>query len=141
MRGLEPDTFDAVINVASSHAHGGYPAALLALRAGATGGVVLLGEGYWARTPSPSSWTRSAARRRTSSARSTELLAQARAAGLEPALQALASVADWARYEETLAANAERGGAGRVRAADPRPSRAARRRRHARVRAAGARRR
>jgi SAM-dependent methyltransferase len=50
--GLEHGSFDAVVNVASSHAHGGYPAALGALAALARpGGVVLLGEGFWARRP------------------------------------------------------------------------------------------
>ena len=42
--------FDAVINIASSHAHGGFPAALEALRA--LGRVVLYGEGFWRRAPS-----------------------------------------------------------------------------------------
>src|SRR3954471_16117785 len=45
---------DAVINVGSSHVHGGYPAALGALRAlVADGGAVLFGEGYWREHPSP----------------------------------------------------------------------------------------
>ena len=43
-------TFDVVINVGSSHAHGGFPAALEALRALAR--VVLYGEGFWRRHPS-----------------------------------------------------------------------------------------
>jgi len=42
--------FDAVINVGSSHAHGGFPAALDALRALAP--VALYGEGFWRRAPS-----------------------------------------------------------------------------------------
>ncbi|MGZ6564889.1 MAG: methyltransferase domain-containing protein [Solirubrobacteraceae bacterium] len=42
--------FDAVINVGSSHAHGGFPGALTALRDLAP--VVLYGEGFWQRPPS-----------------------------------------------------------------------------------------
>src|SRR6185369_8058331 len=52
--GLEPEAFDLVMNVAASHAHGGFPAALGALAALARpgGGLVLFGEGYWTRPPS-----------------------------------------------------------------------------------------
>jgi SAM-dependent methyltransferase len=42
--------FDAVISVAASHAHGGFPLALKALRR--LGPVVLYGEGFWKRSPS-----------------------------------------------------------------------------------------
>jgi SAM-dependent methyltransferase len=42
--------FDAVINVGSSHVHGGFPAALETLRGVAP--VVLYGEGFWRRPPS-----------------------------------------------------------------------------------------
>ena len=70
--GLCPGSFDAVVNVAASHAHGGYPAALAALAALVRpGGVVLLGEGFWACGPSPRSSRPSAARPRTSSGAST----------------------------------------------------------------------
>src|SRR3954452_78427 len=45
---------DAVLNVGSSHVHGGYPAALGALRRlVADGGAVVFGEGYWLQEPSP----------------------------------------------------------------------------------------
>src|SRR3954466_3444249 len=45
---------DAVLNVGSSHVHGGYPAALGALRRlVADGGAVVYGEGYWREEPSP----------------------------------------------------------------------------------------
>ena len=44
---------DAVLNVGSSHVHGGYPAALRALRgSSASGGTVVYGEGYWREPPS-----------------------------------------------------------------------------------------
>src|SRR4051794_22657757 len=52
--GLPAGAFDLVVNVAASHAHGGFPGALAELRELARpGGVVLLGEGYWTTTPSP----------------------------------------------------------------------------------------
>ena len=48
-----PGSFDLAVCVASSHALGGFPAALGALRElTSTGGLVLLGEGYWRREPS-----------------------------------------------------------------------------------------
>ena len=110
--GLKPESFDAVVNVASSHAHGGYPGALIALR-GLTrpGGVVLLGEGFWAKPPSPEFLVALGGATEDELGTLDELLAYARAAGLEPESQAVASEADWARYEETLAANAEARGA------------------------------
>ncbi len=43
-------SFDAVINVGASHAHGGFPAALNALQT--LGGAALYGEGFWERPPS-----------------------------------------------------------------------------------------
>ena len=44
---------DAVLNVGSSHVHGGYPAALGTLRSlVADGGAVVYGEGYWREEPS-----------------------------------------------------------------------------------------
>src|SRR3954464_14147920 len=44
---------DAVLNVGSSHVHGGYPAALGALRGRvAGGGAVVFGGGYWREPPS-----------------------------------------------------------------------------------------
>ena len=59
---------DAVLNVGSSHVHGGYPGALRVLRGlVADGGTVVLGEGYWREPPRPPSSPRSAARPRTSS--------------------------------------------------------------------------
>src|SRR3954471_21419114 len=44
---------DALLNVGSSHVHGGWAAAPAALRAlVADGGAVVFGEGYWRRAPS-----------------------------------------------------------------------------------------
>jgi hypothetical protein len=107
---LEAGGWDLVINVAASHAHGGYPAALGELAALARpGGQVLLGEGYWTRVPSP------AFLHALGGASADELplgagalAVAAGAAGLEAEAVALAGDDDWAAYEEGLAAEAER---------------------------------
>jgi SAM-dependent methyltransferase len=108
---LEPGGFDLVVNVAASHAHGGFPDALaqLAALARPDGGLVLLGEGFWARPPS------AAFLEALGGATADELplgldglLAAVRAAGLEPVDVRAASVADWAAYEDGLATEAER---------------------------------
>jgi cyclopropane fatty-acyl-phospholipid synthase-like methyltransferase len=109
--GLEPGGYDAVVNVASSHAHGGYPAALGALAALARpGGVVLLGEGFWLREPSEEFLEALGGATRDELGTLDELHEHAGRAGLEPELVATASEDDWARYEEGLAANAQRRG-------------------------------
>lgn len=108
---LRPRSFDAVVNVAASHAHGGFPTALFALRdLVRDGGRVLLGEGYWARTPTPEFLAALGGATEDELGSLDELLAHASAARLEPVFQAVASPEDWARYEEGLAANAERHG-------------------------------
>ncbi|WP_445149158.1 class I SAM-dependent methyltransferase [Baekduia sp. Peel2402] len=110
--GLREGAFDLVVNVAASHAHGGFPDALRELRALARphGGLVLFGEGFWAREPSPAFLDA------LGGATADELplgldalLDAARAAGLAPvAPPRVASAADWAAYEDGLAAEAER---------------------------------
>jgi SAM-dependent methyltransferase len=108
--GLEPGAFDLVVNVAASHAHGGFPGALRELAALARpGGLVLFGEGFWTRPPSAE------VLEALGGASADELplgldglLAAVRAAGLEPVDVRAASVADWATYEEGLATEAER---------------------------------
>jgi hypothetical protein len=97
--GLEPGAFDLVVNVASSHAHGGFPGALAGLAALARpgDGLVLLGEGFWTRPPSPAFLAA------LGGATADELplgldglLAAVRAAGLEPVDVRAASAEDWA---------------------------------------------
>jgi SAM-dependent methyltransferase len=106
---LAPAGFDAVVNVASSHAHGGFPTVLGALAAlTRPGGVVLFGEGFWAREPSPAFLEALGGATRDELGDHDELLATARAAGLVPVFERVATAASWAEYEETLAANAER---------------------------------
>jgi SAM-dependent methyltransferase len=108
---LAPGSFDVVINVASSHAHGGCRAALPALAGLARpGGTVVFGEGFWARTPSAAFLAALGGAAEDELPTHDGLVGAARAAGLELAAEAVASDADWDRYEDTLAANAERRG-------------------------------
>jgi cyclopropane fatty-acyl-phospholipid synthase-like methyltransferase len=102
---------DAVLNVGSSHVHGGYPAALDALRSlVADGGAVVLGEGYWARAPSPAFLDALGGATADELPDLDGLRAAAHAAGFDVEAQAVATAEDWAAYEETLAANAEAAG-------------------------------
>jgi SAM-dependent methyltransferase len=106
--GLRPRSFDAVINVAASHAHGGYPAALGALGALVRPpGAVLIGEGFWARDPSVAFLQALGGATEDELGTRQELIEHARAAGLTPVFEAIASPTDWTRYEEGLATNAE----------------------------------
>jgi SAM-dependent methyltransferase len=114
---------EAVLNVGSSHVHGGWPAAPAALRAlVADDGAVVYGEGYWRRPPSPAFLDALGGATADELPDRAGLDAGVRAAGFAIAAAEEASDADWARYEETLAANAERAGdegslayAGRIR--------------------------
>jgi SAM-dependent methyltransferase len=107
---LPEGSFDLMVNVAASHAHGGFPEALGELCALVRpGGRILLGEGYWTQEPSPEFLAA------LGGATADELplgldalLAAVRAAGLEIEAVATASDADWAAYEEGLAEAAER---------------------------------
>jgi len=108
--GLPDGAFDLVVNVAASHAHGGFPHALAQLRALARpGGWILLGEGYWAATPSPEFLRALGGASADELPLGLDALPDAvRAAGLEIEATATASVADLAAYEEGLAEAAER---------------------------------
>lgn len=101
-------TFDAVINVAASHVYGHFRAALAAFKQLAP--VVLYGEGYWCEPPSQAFLDALGG----ASVEELEDLAGLREAvheaGFTLAHEWLASEQAWARYEETLAANAERYG-------------------------------
>ncbi len=100
--------FDAVINVASSHVHGGFPAALEALRALAP--AVLYGEGFWQRAPTTDFLTALGGATEDELADIDGLRAAIGGAGFEILHESRASGSDWAYYEETLAACAERHG-------------------------------
>src|SRR3954468_12115162 len=102
---------DAVLNVGSSHVHGGYPAALGALRGlVGDGGAVLFGEGYWLQEPSAAFLEALGGATEDELDTFGGLRSAALAAGFDIAAVAEASEHDWARYEETRAANAEREG-------------------------------
>jgi SAM-dependent methyltransferase len=100
--------FDAVINVASSHVHGGFPDAIERLRRLAP--VVLYGEGFWRRRPREDFLAALGGATEDELADLPALRGAIRDAGLEIVHEATAGADDWARYEETLAANAERDG-------------------------------
>lgn len=108
--GLVPGTFDLVVNVAASHAHGGFPVALGELRGLArVGGQVLLGEGYWAAPPSAEFLEALGGATADELPLGVAALEDAvRAAGFELEASSTASLADVAAYEEALARAAER---------------------------------
>jgi SAM-dependent methyltransferase len=109
--GLAPGSFDLVVNVAASHAHGGFPAALdeLAALARPDGGLVLLGEGFWTREPSPAFLDALGGATPDELPLGLDaLVAAARVAGLEPLHTAQATETDFTAYEEGLAGEAER---------------------------------
>ncbi len=100
--------FDAVINVGASHAHGGFPAVLHALQR--LGRAALYGEGFWRRPPSEEFLTALGGATVDELSDIDGLRAAAKDAGFDIAREWVASEDDWAHYEETLAANAERDG-------------------------------
>jgi SAM-dependent methyltransferase len=112
VRDTPPDgSFDLTICVASSHALGGFPAALGALRElTEPGGQVLLGEGYWRGPPSPEFLEALGGATADELPGYGDLLDAAGAAGLTPLHASVASEADWDRYEWRLILNAERAG-------------------------------
>lgn len=102
------DKFDAVLNVAASHAHEGFPAVLPALRRLAP--VALYGEGFWQREPSEDFLDALGGATADELASLDGLRSAIADAGFDIVGEWLASSADWASYEERLAANAERHG-------------------------------
>lgn len=109
---LEAGGHDLVINVAASHAHGGFPGALeeLAALARPDGGLVLLGEGFWAAPPSDAFLAALGGATADELPLGLDALLDAAArAGLRPvAPPRVATAGDWAAYEEGLATEAER---------------------------------
>jgi cyclopropane fatty-acyl-phospholipid synthase-like methyltransferase len=107
---LELGGYDLVCCLASSHALGPWADALGALAALARrdGGLGLVAEGFWRRTPSAGYLERLGGASPDELASGlAELESGARSAGWEVLDAAVASDADWAAYEETLIANGE----------------------------------
>jgi SAM-dependent methyltransferase len=100
--------FDAVINVGASHAHGGFPVALKALRRLAP--VGLYGEGFWQRPPTPEFLAALGGATVDELSDLAGLRAAVSDAGFQIVGEWVADEDEWTRYEETLAANAERHG-------------------------------
>lgn len=97
--------FDGVINVASSHVHGGFPSALEALRGLAP--VALYGEGFWQRPPTSAFLAALGDATEDELADLDGLREAIRDAGFEILHEWFADETDWQRYEETLAVHAE----------------------------------
>jgi SAM-dependent methyltransferase len=100
--------FDAVLNVASSHVHGGFPAALEAL--GGLADVVLYGEGYWRQPPSVEFLDALGGATADELPDLDGLRSAVADAGFKALHEELAGPDDWERYESSLVANAERHG-------------------------------
>lgn len=104
-----PGPFDLSACVASSHALGGFPQALNALRElTRAGGRVLVGEGYWRREPSAAYLDALGGATADELPTYPGLLGACERAGLTPLYALVASERDWDRYEWTLILNAER---------------------------------
>jgi SAM-dependent methyltransferase len=104
-----PGPFDVVLCIAASHALGGFPDALDALRELVRpGGEVLLGEGYWRRSPSAEYLDALGGASADELPDYSGLMNAAEESGLRPLHSSVASEADWDRYEWRLILNAER---------------------------------
>jgi SAM-dependent methyltransferase len=104
-----PGPFDVVVCIAASHALGGFPDALGALRELVRpGGEVLLGEGYWCQPPSAEYLDALGGASADELPDYSGLMRAAEQTGLTPLHASVASEADWDRYEWRLILNAER---------------------------------
>jgi SAM-dependent methyltransferase len=104
-----PGPFDVVLCIAASHALGGFPDALGALRELVRpGGEVLLGEGYWCQPPSAEYLDALGGASADELPDYSGLMRAAEQTGLTPLHSSVASEADWDRYEWRLILNAER---------------------------------
>ena len=105
---LAPASFALVACLASSHAIGTWDKALRALAGWtAPGGAALVGEGFWARTPSAGYLEVLGGASEDELPTHDGLLQGARDAGWAVEAEDVASPADWAAYEEALITNGE----------------------------------
>jgi SAM-dependent methyltransferase len=103
------DELDAVCCLASSHAIGPWDRALAAMAEWTKpGGLALIGEGFWARTPTPGYLDVLGGASEDELPTHDGLLAGVADAGWTVVAETVASGADWARYEEGLIANGDK---------------------------------
>jgi SAM-dependent methyltransferase len=106
---LDRGAFGLVCCLASSHAIGTWDEALRELHAlAAPGGLALVGEGFWRRSPSPGYLAALGGATEDELPDHDGLVSAAELAGWELAAERIAADEDWAAYEETLIANGER---------------------------------
>ena len=103
------EELDLVCCLASSHAIGPWDRALAAM-AGWTrpGGLALIGEGFWARTPTPAYLEVLGGASEDELPFHDGLLAGAADAGWTVVAEHVAAPEEWARYEESLIANGDK---------------------------------
>ena len=111
MEEATPDAgeLDLVCCLASSHAIGPWDTALAAMAEWTKpGGLALIGEGFWARTPTPGYLEVLGGASEDELPSHDGLLAGVAGAGWTVVTETVASGEDWARYEEGLIANGDR---------------------------------
>lgn len=97
------DSFAATLCVGSTHAYGDYSSTLRALcRLTRPGGRILVGEGYWKRTPDPE-YLRFLGAQPTDCTDHAGNVAAGIEQGLVPLYTAVSSDEDWDRYEDLYA--------------------------------------
>lgn len=105
---LAPGSFDLAVCMGSTHAFGGYGEALRGLAALVRpGGHVLIGEGYWKRTPAPEYLALLGGTEDEFTDHAGNVAA-ARERGLEPVAAHESTLAEWDDYERRYATNVER---------------------------------
>ena len=103
------EELDLTCCIASSHAIGTWDAALRAMHGWTKpGGLALVGEGFWQRTPTAGFLEMLGGATEDELPTHDALLAGVRDAGWTVVAQSIASPEDWAAYEETLIDNGER---------------------------------
>lgn len=104
----DPESLDLTCCIASSHAIGSWDEALHAMASWTRpGGLALIGEGFWAKTPSAGYLEALGGATEDELPSHGGLLGGAGAAGWSVVAESVATDADWAAYEETLIANGE----------------------------------
>lgn len=104
-----PEELDLVCCLASSHAIGPWDRALAAMAEWTKpGGTALIGEGFWARTPTPAYLEVLGGASEDELPFHDGLLAGAKNAGWTVVAEHVAAPQEWAQYEESLIANGDK---------------------------------